>query len=319
MPERTAAIVSVGSSVPESVMTNDDLARLVDTSDEWIATRTGIRRRHITPRDNPVTAWELGARASRVALERAQVRPEDVDMVVCATFTPDYFFPSTACKIQHALGCTGACAFDVSAACAGFVYGLSIADSFIRSGRSQTVLIVGSEVISRTLDWTDRGTCILFGDAAGAVVVQASDREEKGIAAVALSSNGAMADILYLPAWGEERYMRMRGNEVFKHAVRLMSDVVLDVCSQARVGVGQVDLLIPHQANMRIIQGLAGRLGVPMEKVVTNIEEYGNTSSASIPLALDEAWQKGRVGDGTLVAMTALGGGVTVGGALVRF
>jgi 3-oxoacyl-[acyl-carrier-protein] synthase-3 len=318
MQVKRAAILSVGTCVPDTVVTNQDIARRVDTSDEWIATRTGIRQRRVVSGESPEAAAQLGAGAGRIALERAGVAASEVDAIICATFTPDYFFPSTACKIQSALGCEKACAFDISAACAGFVYGLAIGDSMIRSGQCRTVLLVGSEVISRTLDWTDRTTCILFGDGAGAVVLRATD-EDKGVLATCLSSNGAMGDILYLPAWGETRTMHMKGNEVFKHAVRLMSDAALEVCRRAGVTMDQVDLLIPHQANIRIIQGVAERLGVSMAKVVTNMERYGNTSSASIPLALDEAWSTGRVKPGTLVVFSALGGGIALGGAAIRF
>ena len=319
MRHESARILSVGTAVPSKVLTNHDLAGIMDTNDEWIVSRTGIKQRYVVPETESTTASELGARAGEQALRRAGVEPAEVDMVICATFTPDCFFPSTACKIQHALGCGNAAAFDVSAACAGFVYGLSMADAMIRGGQCTTVLLVGSEVISKTLDWTDRTTSILFGDGAGAVVVRGSGREGTGVLAGYLSSNGGMGDILTLSAWGENRLMQMRGNEVFKHAIRLMSESVNKACDKAGLGTREIDLLIPHQANIRIIKGLADRLGLPMSKVVTNIERYGNTSSASIPLALNDAIADGRVGEGTLCVLTALGGGVTVGGAVVRF
>jgi len=319
MADRKAAIVSVGCCVPDTVLTNADLARMVDTSDEWIRTRTGIRERRVVSRDAPVAAYELGARASVIALERAKVAPHDVDAIICATFTPDYFFPSTACKMQHLLGCPRAFAFDLSAACAGFVYGLTVADTLIRAGQCRTVLLVGSEVISRTLDWTERGTCILFGDGAGAAVVQADESGKRGVLATCLASDGSLGDILSLPAWGERRVMHMKGNEVFKHAVRGMGDIAVEACARAGVRLEETDLLVPHQANIRIIRGLAERLNVPMDKVLANIERYGNTSSASIPLALDEAWSDGRIKPGTLAVLTALGGGITMGAAVVRF
>lgn len=318
MQLRKARVLSVGTFVPDTVITNDDLAKKVDTSDEWIVTRTGIRERRIVGPDIPLENYELGARAAQVALERADVAPGDVDCVICATFTPDCFFPSTACRMQQVLGCANASAFDISAACSGFVYGLSLADAMIRSGQVDTVLLVGAELISRTLDWNDRGTCILFGDGAGAVVVRADESGERGVLSTRLASDGSKGDILCLPAFGDDRYMKMKGNEVFKHAVRLMGDIAIEACSRAGVRLEEIDALIPHQANVRIINGLAERLGVPMEKVITNIERYGNTSSASIPLALDEAWSSGRVGDGSLLVLTALGGGVTIGGAVVR-
>jgi 3-oxoacyl-[acyl-carrier-protein] synthase III len=319
MHGRAARIVSVGTAVPDNVVTNKELSLILDTTDEWITSRTGIRQRHISPRENPVSAAHLGALASQKALKNAGISPDAVDAIICATFTPDYFFPSTACKIQHELGCNKAFGFDISAACAGFVYGLGIADSFIRAGRAKTVLLVGSEIISRTLDWTDRSTCILFGDGAGAVVLQEADQEDRGVLSATFHSMGSMGDILYLPAWGEKRYMHMKGNEVFKNAVRMMSEASLKACSLANLTIQQIDLIIPHQANIRIINGLAEHLGVSMEKMVTNIDRYGNTSSASIPLALEEVWNAGRIKEGTVALFTALGGGIAVGSTAVRF
>lgn len=319
MQTRRTAVLSVGTYVPENVVTNADLAKILDTTDEWIRTRTGIRERHLVPRDTPMQASDLGARAASVALERAGVAPHDVDAVICATFTPDNFFPSTACRMQHLLGCANAAAFDISAACAGFVYGITIADSFIRSGQYRTVLLVGAEIISRTLDWSDRTTCILFGDGAGAVVLRATEEPGKGILSACLGSDGSLGDILQLPAFGEKRTMHMKGNEVFKNAVRMMGDITLDACAKAGVRLEEVEVMIPHQANIRIIQGLSERLGVPMEKIVTNMDRFGNTSSASIPLALDDAWKAGRVKPGTLGVFTALGGGIALGAAVVRF
>ncbi|MBD3239430.1 MAG: beta-ketoacyl-ACP synthase III [Chitinivibrionales bacterium] len=318
MQLRKARILSVGTFVPDNIVTNDDLTKQVDTSDEWIRARTGIQQRRIVSPEAPLTNYELGARAARTALDRAGVVPGDIDCIICATFTPDCFFPSTACRMQHVLGCTNASAFDISAACSGFVYGLTIADSMIRSGQVRTVLLVGAELISRTIDWTDRGTCILFGDGAGAVVIRAEEDGDRGVLATRLASDGSKGDILYLPAFGDDRFMKMKGNEVFKHAVRLMGDIAVEACNRAGVRLEEVDALIPHQANIRIINGLAERLGIPMQKVITNIERYGNTSSASIPLALDEGWSSGRIGEGSLVVFTALGGGVTMGGAVVR-
>lgn len=319
MEQRYARIVSVGTAVPDNIVTNSDLASILDTSDEWIKARTGISQRHLSSKENPASATSLGTSAGKKALEMAGIPASSIDAVICATFTPDYFFPSTGCRIQHELGCTNAFAFDISAACAGFVYGLGMANSLIRSGQVETVLLIGAEVISRSLDWTDRTTCILFGDAAGAVVLKASDKQGKGVLSVTLGSNGALSDILYLPAWGEKRYMHMKGNEVFKHAIRLMSEATLKACSLAGMGLADIDLLIPHQANIRIISGLAEHMGLPMEKVVTNIERYGNTSSASIPLALEEAWHDGRIVPGTRVVFTALGGGIAIGSAAVCF
>jgi len=316
---QNAQIVSVGTYVPENVVTNKDLEKIVDTSDEWIFSRSGIRSRHIVPADQQVPASVLGAKAASIAIERAGVTPLDIDGIVCATFTPDSFFPSTACKIQALLGCKNAFAFDISAACAGFVYALTVADGLIKSGKNKTILVIGSEVISKVLDWTDRSTCVLFGDAAGAVVVRASDDPGRGILSTHLTSDGTLGDILTLPSWGEKRTMSMKGNDVFKHAVRMMSDVSLKVLVDAGVALDQLDYLVPHQANIRIIKSIGAHLGLPLSKIITNLEHYGNTSSASIPLALDEAWGKGLIKENTKVLFTALGGGLTVGSVLVNF
>jgi len=319
MPFNSARIVSVGTAVPETVVTNDDLAKMVDTSDEWIVTRTGIKTRRMVSPEHPQDAADLGSAAGKVALEKAGVSPESIDAVLCATFTPDYFFPSTACRIQDALGCANACAYDILAACSGFVFALSSARAMILSGQAKRVLVVGSEIISRSLDFSDRSTCILFGDGAGAAVVDGVEEQNTGILTTYLRSNGAYGDILKLPAWGERRTMTMKGNEVFKHAVRLMSEAVVNVCSSAGVDLSAVDYIVPHQANIRIIKGIAEKLDLSMDKVVHNVARYGNTSSASIPLALDEAIQDGRIAPGSLVALTALGGGITLGSALIRF
>jgi 3-oxoacyl-[acyl-carrier-protein] synthase-3 len=320
MPQKRARIVSVGTAVPERIVTNKDLEGLLDTSDEWIATRTGIRRRHVFADGEDAQAYEIGGKASRRALEKAGLRPSDIDGIICATFTPDYFFPSTACLIGNYLGISnGVFAFDVSAACAGFVYGLALANSLILSGQCGRVLLVGAEVISKTLDWTDRSTAILFGDAAGAVIVEGSNGGDAGILATYLGSDGSLGEILTLPAWGKHRYMTMNGSEVFKHAVRIMGSAVLRALEACGLDRSDIDLLVPHQANARIIKSLAEHFDVPMEKVVTNLEEYGNTSSASIPLALEEAWNDGRVTDGSIVAFTSLGGGLAYASAIVRF
>ncbi len=299
--------------MPETVLTNKQIETFLNTSDEWITTRTGIKERRIVPKDGQISASEMGSKAAMIALERAGLCASDVDGIAVATFTPDNFFPSTACRIQSELGCEGAFAFDLSAACAGFVYVLTVASNMILSGQAKTMLVIGSEVISKTLDWTDRGTCILFGDGAGAVVLQAREDSSKGILSSYLSSDGSLGNILQLPAWGENRVMQMKGNEVFKHAVRLMTDASRKAVSKAGLSIEQIDLLIPHQANIRIIQSIAEQLSIPMSKVVTNLDRYGNTSSASIPLALEEAWLDGRVKEDTKVLMVGLGGGITVG------
>lgn len=316
---KRARIVAVGTYVPETVMTNKDIEKILDTTDEWITTRTGIRSRHIVPRDQHVPASELGAKAAQIALTRAGVSPLEIDGIVCATFTPDSFFPSTACRIQALLGCTNAFAFDVSAACAGFIYALTVANGLIISGKNKNILVIGAEVISKTLDWTDRATSVLFGDGAGAVVLQATTDANRGILSTHLRSDGLLGDILVLPAWGEKRTMRMKGNEVFKHAVRMMSDASLKVLAESELTLDQIDYMVPHQANIRIIHAVADQLKLPVEKLVTNLERYGNTSSASIPLALEEVWNKGSIKDGTKVLFAALGGGITAGSAVVCF
>ncbi len=316
---QSARIISVGTYVPENIVTNKDLEKIVNTTDEWIFTRSGIRERHIVPLDSQVPASELGAKAAIMAIERAGLKPAEIDGIICATFTPDSFFPSTACRIQAIIGCSKAFAFDVSAACAGFVYALTIAEGLIKSGRNKNVLVIGTEVISKVLDWTDRSTCVLFGDGAGAVVLQASEDTKRGILSTHLTSDGTLGDILKLPAWGEKRTMQMKGNDVFKHAVRMMSEAAYKVLDDAGYGLDRVDYLIPHQANIRIIQAVAELLKLPKEKVVTNLEHFGNTSSASIPLALDEVWGKGLIKKDTMVLFTALGGGITAGSVLCVF
>ena len=316
---KSARIISVGSCVPETVMDNKEFEKFLKTTDDWIFSRTGIQSRHIAPRDKNVCASELGAKAAAVALERAGVEPGEVDGIICATFTPDHFFPSTACKMQAVLGCSRAYALDISAACAGFVYALTLARGMILSGQGKNILVIGAEVISKTLDWTDRSTCILFGDGAGAVLLQGTDDDSQGILSTYLQSDGSLGDILVLPAWGEKRTMSMKGNEVFKHAVRMMSEASIRAVTDSGYTLGDVDYLIPHQANIRIIQAVAEQLKIPMNKVVTNLHKYGNTSSASIPLALEEVWNRGEISSGKKVLFTALGGGIAVGSAFVQF
>jgi 3-oxoacyl-[acyl-carrier-protein] synthase III len=317
--EKITRIVSVGSAVPERVVTNKDLEKFLDTSDEWISTRTGIRQRHVFANGEEARASDLGGRAAMNALTMAGRSPLDVDGIICATFSPDYFFPSTACKIQQYIGNSHACAFDVSAACAGFVYALAIADAMIVSGRCRRMLVVGAEVTSRTLDWTDRSTCILFGDGAGAVFLEEQSGGDRGILATYLNGNGAYGDILSLPAWGEKRFMKMNGNEVYRHAVRLMGEASELCLKKAGISLDKVDIVIPHQANIRIINAMAKQLGLPRDKLVTNLDKFGNTSSASIPIALEDAWKQGRIKEGTVAVFTALGGGLAWGSAVVRF
>ena len=316
---KAAKIVSVGTCVPDTVLTNSDFEKMVDTTDEWIVTRTGIRKRHVVAKGSPVTTAQLGSGAARSALERAGIKPEQVDGIVCATVSPDGLFPSTACKIQAELGCRRAFAFDISAACAGFIYGLSLAKNFICTGQGATILVVGSEILSRVTDYKDRATCILFGDGAGAAVVQGTNDVNAGILSICLGSDGTLGSILYCDLWGDSRFMVMEGREVFKHAVRMMSDMAFKALAAAGLTLGDIDYLVPHQANIRIINTLREALKLAPEKVVVNLENFGNTSSASIPLALNEAIQDGRIRKGSTVLFTSLGGGVTVASAVVRF
>ena len=310
-----ARLLSVGMYVPDKVVTNAHFESYLDTSDEWIRSRTGIIERRAVDKDNPMTAADMGCRAARIAMERAGVTAADVDGIIVATFTPDNIFPSTACMMQAELGCVGAFAFDLSAACAGFAYALAVANNMIVSGQAETMLVVGTEITSKTLDWNDRGTCVLFGDGAGVVVLQAdkSGAPDKGILSCHLASDGTLGHLLKLPVWGAERFLQMKGNEVFKHAVRCMADASFKVVEKTGIKMEDIDLLIPHQANIRIVQALADQLSIPLSKLVVNLQKYGNTSSASIPLALDEAWQAGRVKDGSKILFVGVGGGFTVG------
>ncbi len=320
-----ARIAGTGSYLPEKVLTNDDLAKFVDTSDEWIAARTGIRERHVAAEGQ--TTGDLAYQASLRALEAAGVDASELDLIVLGTTTPDLIFPSTACLLQHRLGANGCPAFDVNAACSGFVYALSIADKFIRSGAAKTALVVGSETLTRMLDWTDRGTCVLFGDGAGAVVLKAD--AETGILSTHLHADGGKKELLWNPVGvsvgfkpGEHNAgvkVLMTGNEVFKHAVKALDSVVEETLEANGLDRGEIDWLIPHQANLRIIEATAKRLDMPMERVVVTVDKHGNTSSGSVPLALDVAVRSGSVQRGQLVLLEAFGGGFTWGSALLRY
>lgn len=322
-------IAGTGSAVPEKVLTNLDLEKMVDTSDEWIRTRSGIERRHIAE-DGETTAT-LGAEAARRALEDAGVGPEEVDLIIVATVTPEMLFPSTACVIQDMIGAKNAGAMDLSAGCSGFIYALSVADSFVRIGQSETVLVVASETLSKITDWTDRSTCVLFGDGAGAAVVMPSPDGERGIINTILGSDGSKGELLYMPAGGSRypashetvdkrmHYIKMNGREVFKIAVEAMGEAAASVVEGAGYRPEDVDLLIPHQANIRIIKATAKRLGISMDRVYVNIQEYGNTSAASIPIAVDEAKRKGFLRPGDLVVAVAFGAGLTWASTLFRF
>ena len=326
---RHATITGTGSYLPEQVITNFDLEKMVDTSDEWIRQRTGIRERRIA--EDTAATSDLCIHAARWAIKNANINPLDIEMILVATVTPDTFFPSTACYVQKGIGAKHAAAMDLSAACAGFLYGLDIADGLIRSGRYNTILVVGGEIFNKIVDWNDRGTCVLFGDGAGAAVVQATD-EPKGILASYIGSDGDYADIdlLGIPAGGsrmpitqdalDEKLdkIQMNGREVFKLGVRLMPEAAQRVLREANVSVEDIDLLIPHQANLRIIEAVGDRLGMPREKVYINVDKYGNTSAATIIIALDEAIREGRAKPGDLLLFVTFGAGLTWGSTLLR-
>ncbi len=315
----------VGSALPRRIMKNTDFAGIVDTSDEWIVQRTGIRQRHIASDDE--TTASLGEAAARAALENAGIGVQDIDLIVLATSTPNHTFPATAVEIQKRLGMDHGFAFDVQAVCSGFVYALTTADLYIRGGQAKRVLVIGAETFSRLLDWTDRTTCVLFGDGAGAVVLEADKGEgtsaDRGIIAESLRSDGAHREKLFVDGGpsttGTVGHLRMEGREVFKHAVAMITDVIEDVFGKAGITADDIDWFVPHQANKRIIDGSAKKLGIPAEKVVVTVDRHGNTSAASVPLALTEAVMDGRIKRGDLVLLEAMGGGFTWGAILVRF
>ncbi len=323
-----AHIVGWGKSVPLQVLSNDDLAKMVDTSDEWIRTRTGISERHIAA-DGETTST-MALHAARQALEVAGLAPAQLELVIVATVTPDYPFPSTACLVQDGLGAAQATAFDLSAGCTGFIYGFSVAADLIASGAYQNALVIGAETLSRILDWGDRNTCVLFGDGAGAVVLQANGADG-GVLSTVLGSDGSGSNLLYLPAGGSRapashktvsegsHYIKMKGREVFRFATRIMSTATRQVVEQAGLTLDDLKLVIPHQANQRIIEASTRSLGLSSEMVFSNLEQYGNTSSASIPIALCEAVEEGRIEQGDVVVCVGFGAGLTWGAAAVRW
>ena len=325
---RRTRIVGTGAYLPERILRNQDLEQMVDTSDAWIVERTGIRERRLASEKEATS--DLGAEAARRALEAAGVAPQDLDFIIVATATPDMLFPSTACLVQERLGAHRAFAFDLSAACSGFLYALTVGDQFLRSGEYHLGVIVGAEVLSRFVDWTDRTTCVLFGDGAGAVVIRAEEGE-RGILASRLHADGRLWDLLCIPGGGSRMppsetvlrdrlaFVRMRGNETFRVAVQTLTEVVEEILQAAGLEPGAVDWLIPHQANRRILQAVARRLGIPEERVVINLDRYGNTSAASIPVALDEGVRTGRIRPGDLILMEAFGAGLTWGAMLLRW
>jgi len=323
-------ITGTGSSLPEKILTNADLERMVDTSDEWITSRTGIKERRIAVEGEFTSTFAV--EAARRALAMAGVKAEELDLIILGTVTPDFPFPATACIVQHEIGATKAAAFDLSAACSGFIFGLSIADKYIRTGEAKKVLVIGAEVLSRVVDWTDRNTCILFGDGSGAAVIEAAEGEN-GLLSTHIFSNGSFWNTLYQPGCGNRNpatnertiaerlfYIKMEGNDVFKHAVRAMEEAACTALTANGMTTSEVSLLIPHQANRRIIDATAKRLGITEEeRVFINLHNYGNTSSASIPISLDEANRSGRMKPGDIVLLDAFGGGFTYGSALLRW
>lgn len=321
-------IIGTGSYLPEKVLTNQDLEKKIETSDQWIQERTGIRERRIA--SDKEAASDLAVAAAQRALEMAQLRAADLDLIIVGTGTPDMLFPSTACLVQDRIGASRAFAFDLSAACSGFLYALSVGDQYIRTGSARTALIIGSEVMSMLMDWTDRSTCILFGDGAGAVVLRAQ-RSQRGILSTHLHSEGSLWDLICVPGGGsrfppsqetlEKRlnFLKMKGNETFKVAVRTLEEAAREALEANQCTTENLDLVIPHQANLRIIRSVAQRLGIPMGKMVVNLQNYGNTSAASIPIALDEAVRTNRVKEGHLILLEAFGGGLTWGSALIRW
>jgi 3-oxoacyl-[acyl-carrier-protein] synthase-3 len=329
-PRETSVIISgIGSYAPPDVVTNQDLSKIVDTSDEWIRSRTGIRERRIAK--NGENCSDMGARAGRAAIENAGIDPSEIDLVIVATMTPDMLFPSTACLIQNKLGLRQVPSFDVGAACSGFLYTLHIGVQMMRSADYTNILIIGAEKLSSFLDWRDRSTCVLFGDGAGAIILSRSDESGVGILGTSLSADGADSKILEMPGGGSaipaseetvegrQHYLKMAGREVFKIAVRVMGQSALKILKEHGVDPNDVACVIPHQANIRIIESMSARLGLSMDKFPINLDRYGNTSAASIPIALEEAHRNGRVKSGEYILLTAFGAGLTWGSCLIKW
>jgi len=323
-----ARIIGTGSYVPEKVLTNFDLEKVVETSDEWIIERTGIRERRVASEKQ--AASDLALQASKAALKSAGIKPKDLDLIILASVSGDMPLPATACILQDKLAAKKAAAFDINAACSGFIYCLSSADAYIKTGVYRKVLVVGTEVLSKFTDWEDRTTCVLFGDGAGAVVLEATD-EDRGIFSTKIHADGSMWELLHTPGGGSRHpssretvkhglhFIKMRGNETFKVAVRTLENLVTETLKENKLKPSDIALLIPHQANLRIIQATAKRIGVSMEKVMVNLDRYGNTSAASIPIALDEAVKSGRIRNGDYVLLEAFGGGLTWASALIKW
>jgi 3-oxoacyl-[acyl-carrier-protein] synthase III len=328
MANQRAGILGTGHSYPEGILTNDDLAKIVETSDEWITTRTGIKQRRKAAPGEYTSMFAV--RAGRQAIERSRLDPSDIDLLICATVTPDQILPSTGCIIQAELGCHNAAAMDVVAACSGFLYGLALANAMIQTGQSKYALVIGAEILTQYVDYSDRQTCVLFGDGAGAAVIGPAEGN-RGILAAKIKSDGRYEEQLYSPGGGTrhrptaetiasgDHFFKMKGNELFKVAVRSMAEISRDVLSSAGLSASDVDLFIPHQANQRITEAVANKLNVDMSKVYSNIAVHGNTSSASIPIALDECVDAGKISQGDLVLLSSFGGGVTWGSVLMRW
>lgn len=318
-----AKIIGVGSAIPAKTVTNDDLSKIVETNDEWIRSRTGIRERRVA--DDQTATSDLAIEAAEKALRAAKLDAAELDLIIVGTTSPDTLFPSVACIVQDKIKASKAAAFDVSAACSGFNYALTVATSFIENGTYKNILVIGADTLTKYLDWTDRGTCILFGDAAGAVVLTATDKNE-GVLASWLKAEGALGRYLVMPGGGSRdpaeqngRFIKMDGQEVFKFAVRALEESLQAVLRKAKLTVNDVDLFIPHQANTRIIDHVTKKLGLPKEKVYVNLQRYGNTSAASIPLALDEALAAGRIKPGAIVVLAGFGAGLTAGANIIKW
>ena len=326
--EEKVSITGIGSYLPRKILTNYDLEKMIDTTNDWIIQRTGIKERRII--ENGVTTSDLATKASLKAMKDAKVSPKDLDMIITSTITPDHFFPSTSCYIQQKIGATRASAFDILAACAGFIYAISIGQSFVSSGAAKTVLVVGAECLSKITDYKDRTTCVLFGDGAGAVILQKSGKKHQ-ILYTNLAADGSQADVLIMPGGGARNpaslesvqkrmhYIQFKGKEVFKLAINNITKLIIETAKKNNLKPKDIDLIIPHQSNLRIIEATMQKLGLPMEKAFVNIDKYGNTSSASIPIAIDEARKAGRLRKGNIVMLVAFGGGLTWGSSLIRW
>lgn len=320
-------IISTGTSIPKKIISNSDLEKIVDTNDEWITARTGIKERRVA--DENHASSDLGVEASLKAIERASLDPKDIDVIIVGTITPDYIFPSTACLIQERIGASNAYAFDISAGCSGYLYALQVAKSLMDGDSAETILVIGTETMTRVLDYQDRGTCILFGDGAGATILQKSDKQ--GILSICLGSDGGGWDLLYQPGGGSKmppteqsikdrmHYLKMNGKEVFKMAVKSMGNASVEAIEKAGIKAEDIDIFIAHQANYRIMDAVRKRINLPIEKVFMNISKYGNTSSASVPIALDEALEEGRIKEGDLVLFSAFGAGFTWGASVIQW